>query len=95
MQSVQSTQVDIKFLKYFCFPVENDVLSVTIISDSSMIADALSTSAFILGEKAGMELIALENAEGVFVMKDKTVLTSDGIKNSVLILSDEYNLLNN
>ena len=77
------------------YPVENDVLSVTIISDSSMIADALSTSAFILGEKAGMELIALENAEGVFVMKDKTVLTSDGIKNSVLILSEEYKLLNN
>ena len=77
------------------YPVENDVLSVTIISDSSMIADALSTSSFILGKKSGMEVVALENSEAVFVMKDKTVLTSDGIKNSVLILSEEYNLLNN
>ncbi len=77
------------------YPVENDVLSVTIISESSMIADALSTSAFILGEKAGMELISLENAEGVFVLKDKTVLVSDGLKKSVLILSDDYKLLNN
>ena len=50
------------------YPCENDLNSVTIITDSSLAADALSTACFVLGEEKGTELInRLENTEAIFV----------------------------
>jgi thiamine biosynthesis lipoprotein len=61
------------------FPVENDLASVTIIADTSIDADALSTSLFILGVKKGIELIeTVEKTEAVFVTKEKKVIYSSG-----------------
>lgn len=53
------------------FPVENNLLSVTIITESSTLADALSTSVFAMGLEEGMEFINnYENVEAVFVYND-------------------------
>ena len=56
------------------YPFENDLNSVTIICESSLKADALSTICFALGAEKGMELI--NNTEGVkaiFVDKDNNL----------------------
>lgn len=37
-------------------PVRNDLLTVTVFAGSAMMADALSTSMFVLGAKAGLQL---------------------------------------
>lgn len=56
-------------------PVQNDLLSVTIISDSSLQGDALSTYCYILGLEKGMKLIdSIEGIEAVFVTKDYEVI---------------------
>ena len=39
------------------YPVSNNIVSVTIIANDSMMADALSTSAFALGVESGLALI--------------------------------------
>lgn len=53
------------------YPYENDLLSVTIISDKSVDGDGLSTSCFALGLEKGMELInSLENVQAVFITTD-------------------------
>ena len=60
-------------------PVRNGLASVTILADGSMIADALSTACFVLGETKGMELIAATpEAEALFIRKDGTELRSAG-----------------
>ena len=58
-------------------PVQNDLLGVTILSDSSMEGDALSTYCYLLGLEKGMEYIqSLENVEALFVTKDYEVIWS-------------------
>lgn len=62
------------------YPVDNRLLSVTIISEDSLSGDALSTTCFALGLKKGMRLI--ENTpeiEAVFIDKDYTIHTSSGL----------------
>lgn len=62
------------------FPVENNLVSVTIVSNSSIDADALSTAVFSLGLKDGMALIEqVENTEAVLVTDDYHVYTTSGI----------------
>lgn len=61
------------------YPVENDLLSVTIISDSSCDGDALSTTCYSLGKEKGMELIEnLDNVEAVFITDKYEIIKSSG-----------------
>lgn len=53
------------------YPCENDLYSVTIITDSSLTADALSTTCFLLGLDKGMNLInQLDNVDAIFITND-------------------------
>jgi Membrane-associated lipoprotein involved in thiamine biosynthesis len=75
------------------YPAETGLLSVTIISSTSMLADALSTSTFLLGLEAGMELISkTEGVEAIFITTDHTVWTSPGLKGKVRLLDTGYKL---
>ena len=58
-------------------PVENEVLSATVICDVSMDADALSTILFILGED-GFQILEQYGAEGILINKAKQVKTTKG-----------------
>ena len=54
------------------YPVENGLLGVTILSDSSVQGDALSTICFIAGLEDGMRLIEeTENVEALFITGDR------------------------
>jgi len=61
------------------WPVQNELASVTIFSESSMWGDALATSAFALGTEKGAELIeSLEGIEAVFIARDRTPSHTSG-----------------
>ena len=61
------------------WPVQNELASVTIFSESSMEGDALSTTAYVLGREKGTELIeSLEGIEAVFIARDRTVTYTTG-----------------
>jgi thiamine biosynthesis lipoprotein len=60
------------------FPVENSLLSVTIIASSSMDADALSTAVFALGYEKGRALAERERADALFIFEDKTIRGTGG-----------------
>lgn len=60
-------------------PVRNGLMSVTVISDSSVDADGLSTTLFSLGLERGMALAeSLEHVEAVFIDEEKKVYMSSG-----------------
>ena len=62
------------------YPCNNDLYSVSIITDSSLDADALSTSTFLLGFEKGMELInSLDNVEAIFITSDMEIHYSDNL----------------
>ncbi len=61
------------------WPVQNELASVTIFSDSSMLGDALSTTAFVLGTEEGTRLIeSLDGIEALFIARDRTVTMTSG-----------------
>lgn len=72
------------------YPYENDLIGVTIISNSSTDADALSTTCFSLGLDEGLKLIAqIENADALFIDSDYNLHFSEGFKEKYhLVLSD-------
>ncbi len=61
------------------YPIDNDLTSVTIVSDKSVDGDALSTTCFSLGLEKGLKLIeSIPNADAIFIKKDGTMHYSDG-----------------
>jgi len=61
------------------FPVQNGLLSVTIIAANSMDADALSTAVFVLGGEKGAALVeSLPGIDAVFVFEDGSVRKTPG-----------------
>ncbi|MDI6781001.1 MAG: FAD:protein FMN transferase [bacterium] len=65
------------------YPVSNGCVSVTIITPSAFIANILSTAVFVLGQKAGMDIIEdLEQVEGIIVT-DKDILVSSGLTEKI------------
>lgn len=73
------------------YPANSDLLSTTIITKSSIAADALSTATFILGLEQGKELLdQLEDTEAVFITKDKQIYITRGLKENFVLLDDTY-----
>jgi thiamine biosynthesis lipoprotein len=59
------------------YPVQTDLASTTIISTSSTMGDALSTTAFLMGKSAALELIdAQDSLRGIFVDNSGEVICS-------------------
>jgi FAD:protein FMN transferase len=78
------------------YPVNNELMSVSIIATNSMLADALSTSTFLLGTEKGMELIeSTEGTEAVFINKNHEVRYSKGLINKIKLLDTRYTLAGN
>lgn len=67
-------------------PIDNGLLSVTIISKNSVDGDALSTACFALGPEEGMELIkTLPDTYAVFITSDYELHLSPGLEASYKI----------
>ncbi len=75
------------------YPVENNLSSVTIISNSSINCDALSTTAFSLGLEKGLKLIKeTPNTEAIFITKDKQIYTTPTLKDSFKLTDSSFTI---
>lgn len=55
------------------YPAESGVISVTVVCDSGILSDALSTACFILGEEKSKTLLEKYNASAIFVDSELNV----------------------
>ena len=61
------------------WPVQNGLASVTVVTDSSTRADALSTALFVLGPEKGLALAeSLEGVEAVWITRDRRMICTGG-----------------
>lgn len=68
------------------YPIENNLLGVTIICDKSVDGDGLSTTCFSLGLEEGMKLIeSIDHTEAVFITDDYELHCSSGIGKDIPI----------
>ncbi|MBA9088341.1 thiamine biosynthesis lipoprotein [Fontibacillus solani] len=73
------------------YPVDNGISSVTIVTNSSTNADALSTTLFVLGIEDGLKFIEnTEDTEALFISKDKKLFASSGFKKMLNKTNDSY-----
>ncbi len=71
------------------YPVENEVAGVSILADSSIDADALSTTCFVMGPDKAFEFVKSKpGVEVLFVTKDKKIRMTAGFK-KVFTLTDK------
>ena len=62
------------------WPVQNELSSVTILTKSSMLADAYSTACYVLGLEEGMKLVeATPDIEAVFITAEEEIIRSGGL----------------
>ncbi|MCX8012779.1 MAG: FAD:protein FMN transferase, partial [Rectinema sp.] len=75
------------------WPVDNGLLSVSIVSKRSIDADALSTSLFILGMEKGLALLKnFADTYAIFIDKDHKVYLSPGAEKIFTLISKTYRL---
>lgn len=71
------------------YPAENELAGVSILTASSIDADALSTTCFVMGTEKALEFVkGKPGTEVLFITKDKRVIMTEGFK-KVFKLTDE------
>ncbi|MCL2879113.1 MAG: FAD:protein FMN transferase [Treponema sp.] len=76
------------------YPVDNGLLSVTIVTHNSTDADGLSTSVFTLGFEKGLALLkTLPNTEAIFIFTDHSVYVTDGLRDIFQLTNSEYRII--
>jgi thiamine biosynthesis lipoprotein len=75
------------------FPVDNGLTSVSVVSNSSIDADALSTSLFVLGIEKGLEVLKqFPDTYAIFIDKDHKVYLSPGAGKVFTLQDKSYHL---
>lgn len=67
-------------------PAQSGLLGVTLIGNSAMELDALSTAVFILGMERGLRLLEPQGIQAVFVTDSLDVFATPGLKDNFSIL---------
>ena len=77
------------------YPFDNNIAGVSIITDKSIDADALSTTVFAKGIDEGLKFVeSLDNVDAIFISKDDKVYITSGIKDSFSLDDDSLTLVN-
>lgn len=74
------------------YPADSGLISVTVVCDSGILSDALSTAVFVLGREKGLALLKEYGAEGVLVDENKNVFCTDGLEDKFELTSSDYTL---
>ena len=73
-------------------PAKSGVTGVTVVCDTGLEADALSTACFVLGVEKGAELLKTYGADGLFVDEEHHVYLTEGMKERFSLLADSYSV---
>lgn len=65
---------------YTGMPADSGVKSVTILTESGLFSDALSTACFVLGVEDGLELAEMFDAEALFVDEQGEITMTEGME---------------
>lgn len=72
------------------FPVKNDILSVTIISDDGGLSDFLSTALFIAGKEKINKYLNHDKFSIIVIDSEKNIYISNNLKNNFKLTNNNY-----
>lgn len=64
------------------YPTKNELLSVTVLCESSTDADALTTALFVSDISEAATLLKDNNAEAIFIMQNQDIFITEGVVNN-------------
>lgn len=75
------------------YPVDNDMSSVSVVSDSGVESDCLSTALYVMGQKKALEYQKSHpEIDLVILTKNKEVIVTDGIKEKFQLNDKTYSM---
>lgn len=74
------------------YPATSEFKSVTVVSESGLLSDALSTVCYIVGYRKSIEILKKYDAEAVFIFNNNAVKVTDGISDKFTVTDDGYTL---
>lgn len=76
------------------YPVNNEILGISIITDSAIDGDALSTVIYTLGLENGLEKVeGIENVEAIFVTRNKEIYLTSGMRDLFDLTNQDYTVI--
>lgn len=75
------------------FPYENEILGVSILSNTSIDGDSLSTTLFALGIEEGLKLIeSIDGVDAIFVTRDHKLHMTKGFEEIFTLTNTDYSV---
>lgn len=74
------------------YPVDNGLVSVTVISESGLLSDALSTACFVLGIEEGTALAGHYGAKVIFITDENIIYTDSETEAMLSVTDNNYRL---
>lgn len=74
------------------YPAASEFKSVTVVCQSGLLSDALSTICYISGYRKSIELLEKYEAEAVFIFDNNAVKVTDGLSGKFEITDDSFTL---
>ena len=74
------------------YPVENNLLSVSVAAETGVLSDLLSTACFVLGMEDSLSVLEHYDAQAIFITLEKEVYITQGLKDSFTVTSQDYTL---
>ena len=74
------------------YPARSGLVSVTVICDSGLLSDGLSTACFVLGKEKALKLLDLYDAEGILVDENRNIVMTEGIRDSYRSIDSSYQI---
>jgi len=73
------------------YPVDNDIMGISVITQEAIDGDAISTSLFFLGSKEALALAEkLKDIEVIIITKDKKIILSKGIGAKFTLINNDF-----
>jgi thiamine biosynthesis lipoprotein len=74
------------------YPVQNGITSVTVVCDSGLEADALSTACFVLGVEKSLDILDEYDADALFADDSGHIYMTEGMKERFTLMSENYTI---
>ena len=74
------------------YPATSEFKSVTVVCESGLISDTLSTVCYIAGYRKSIEILKKFDAEAVFIFNNNAVRVTDGLSGKFTVTDDSYTL---
>ena len=72
------------------YPVWNGLTAVTVVCDSGIMADGLSTACFVLGKEKALPLLEKYGADALFADENHKVYLTEGMEERFELMKDTY-----